>query len=92
HPARHWAQVAVGQQEEALRFTYRQFARRAPRGFAGKTGWLTPWGQTNRLLVGPFETRAAAQAFLDAIEQEAQIEGLTFESSNGQEVERLAGR
>ena len=92
HPARHWAQVAVGQEEDALRFTWRRFARQAPRAFAGKTGWFTPWGETNRLLAGPFDTRAEAQAFLNAAREEAQIEGLPFQSSNGQEVEGLGGR
>jgi len=90
HPARYWAQVAIGQNQDALRFTYRQFARRAPAAFAGKSGYFTPLNQTNRLLVGPFANRAAAQAFLDAAREEGEIEGLTFHSSAGQEVEPLA--
>lgn len=91
-PSRHWAQIAVGQREDALRFTYRQFARRAPRAFAGKSGWFTPWGETNRLLVGPFASEREARAFLTAIEAEADIDGLTFQSIAGQEIERLAGQ
>lgn len=92
HPARHWAQVAIGQDENALRFTYRQFTRRAPNAFAGKTGWFTPLNQTNRLLVGPFDSRAAAQAFLTAVREEGEIEGLLFRSSDGQEIEPLNSR
>nr|WP_255454999.1 SPOR domain-containing protein [Parasphingopyxis sp. CP4] len=89
HPARYWAQVAIGRERSALRFTYRQFSRRAPNAFGGQTGWFTPLNATNRLLVGPFDSRALAQAFLDAIEQEGDIEGLTYRSSDGQEVTRL---
>ena len=89
HPARHWAQVAIGRERSALRFTYRQFSRRAPNAFGGQTGWFTPLNATNRLLVGPFDSRAQAQAFLDAVAQEGEIEGLTYRSSDGQEVTRL---
>lgn len=89
HPARHWAQVAIGQQQSALRFTYRQFSRRAPQAFEGQSGWFTPLNATNRLLVGPFESRAEAQAFLNAIAAEGDIQGLTFRSSEGQEVTPL---
>lgn len=92
HPARHWAQVAIGQQVDALRFTYRQFSRRAPQAFEGKTGWYTPLNATNRLLVGPFESRAEAQAFLNAASEEGDIQGLTFRSAEGQEIERLNPR
>lgn len=92
HPARQWAQVAIGQDVSALRFTYRQFTRAAPQAFEGKTGWFTPLNQTNRLLVGPFDNRAAAQAFLDAAREEGDIQGLLFRSSEGQEVERLSPR
>ena len=57
--------------------------------FGGQTGWFTPLNATNRLLVGPFDSRAQAQAFLDAVAQEGEIEGLTYRSSDGQEVTRL---
>ncbi|MEM8696269.1 MAG: hypothetical protein AAGE05_09650, partial [Pseudomonadota bacterium] len=89
HPARNWAQIAIGRERSALRFTYRQFSRRAPDAFDGQTGWFAPWNATNRLLVGPFDTRAAAQVFLDAISEEGEIEGHTFRSAEGQEVMRL---
>jgi hypothetical protein len=92
HPARTWAQVAIGREQSALRFTYRQFSRRAPNAFEGKTGWFTPWNATNRLLVGPFDSRAEAQAFLDAIAAEGEIDGHTFRSAEGQEVTRLDPR
>ena len=89
HPARHWAQVAIGQEQSALRFTYRQFSRAAPQAFEGKTGWFTPLNATNRLLVGPFDSRAEAQAFLNAVSEEGDIQGMTFRSTDGQVVERL---
>jgi hypothetical protein len=92
HPARFWAQVAIGQQIEALRFTYRQFSRRAPNAFADRTAWYTPLNATNRLLVGPFDSRAEAQAFLNAAREEGEVDGYIFHSSDGQEVTRLDSR
>lgn len=92
HPARHWAQIGIGRQHDALRFTYRQYARRAPQAFQGKRGWWTSWGQTNRLLVGPFDSTSAAQAFLDAAEEEGEIDGFLFTSEVGQDIEPLPGR
>ena len=92
HPARHWAQVAIGREQSALRFTYRQFSRRAPQTFEGNSGWFTALNATNRLLVGPFNSRADAQAFLNAISEEGEIEGYTFRSAEGQEIERLNPR
>jgi hypothetical protein len=91
HPARYWAQVAIGQQMDALRFTFRQFSRQAPNAFEGRTGWYTPLNATNRLLVGPFDSRADAQAFLNAAVEEG-VEGYIFHSDDGQEVSRLNPR
>ncbi|MCA1748312.1 MAG: SPOR domain-containing protein [Sphingomonadales bacterium] len=92
NPARHWVQIGIGRQHDALRFTYRQYARRAPQAFQGKRGWWTSWGQTNRLLVGPFDSAAAARNFRDAIEEEGEIDGLLFTSEAGQTIEPLPGR
>jgi hypothetical protein len=89
HPSRNWAQLAIGQELSALRFTFRQFARQAPEAFDDQTGWYTSWNNTNRLLVGPFPSRAAAQAFLNAVQAEGEIEGHTFRSAAGQNVRRL---
>ncbi|NNC71420.1 MAG: SPOR domain-containing protein, partial [Sphingomonadaceae bacterium] len=90
HPARFWAQIGIGQQRNALRFTYRQYARRAPEAFEGQSGWYAAWNNTNRLLVGPFDSLRAAQAFLTAAAAEGEIDGHTFRSDNGQEVAPLS--
>lgn len=90
--ARHWAQVAIGQQQSALCFAYRQFSRRAPDAFEGQTDWFTPLKAIYRLLAGPFDSRVGAQTFLNAIAEEGNIEGRIYRSSEGQEVTPLNSR
>ena len=64
HPSRIWVQLGVGRDKGALGFDWRKLGKAQVELFKGRKPWTTPWGQTNRLLVGPFETQAAAQAFL----------------------------
>jgi hypothetical protein len=66
HPSRIWVQIGVGRDKSALAFDWRKESKQAAELVKGKKAWTTPWGATNRLLVGPFESQAAAQAFLKA--------------------------
>src|SRR3546814_1421157 len=61
NPARLWVQIATGSNLKALAFDYNRFAKRNAALFKGKSGSTAEWGQTRRLLVGPFANRKAAQ-------------------------------
>lgn len=88
HPSRHWVQLATGKDKAALRFDWRRFSGKA----ADQLGKLDPhvaaWGQTNRLLAGPYDTPRAANSALAAMKK-AGLDGFVFTSEAGQEVERL---
>ena len=91
HPSRIWVQIGVGRDKSALGFDWRKFQRTQAELFKGKKAWTTPWGQTNRLLLGPFETQAAAQAFLKMLKKE-QLDAFAWSSPAGQAIDALAAK
>ena len=91
HPSRIWVQLGVGRDKGALGFDWRKLGKTQADLFKARRPWTTPWGQTNRLLVGPFETQAAAQTFLkDARKKDG--DAFVWTSPAGQAVEPLAGK
>ena len=92
HPSRIWVQVATGRDKAALGFDWRRLIRKAPDAFRGKRAQVSDWGQTNRLLTGPFESTAAANAFITQLRR-ADIEGsFVWTSPAGQVVDALSAR
>ena len=91
HPSRIWVQLGVGRNKEALGFDWRKLGKAQAELFKGRKAWTTPWGQTNRLLVGPFETQAAASAFLKEARKK-DGDAFVWTSPAGQAVDALAAR
>ena len=73
---------------KALAFDYNRFAKRNAALFKGKSGSTAEWGQTRRLLVGPFSNRKAAQDWLGDYKK-AEGDGFLFDSEIGEIVEPL---
>jgi Flp pilus assembly protein TadD len=89
-PSRFWVQVATGRDKAALGSDWRRMLKDDPAVFKGKKPFLTAWGQTNRLLTGPFETQKEANAFVAALKK-AQFSGaFAWTSAAGQVVDPLA--
>lgn len=88
HPSRHWVQLATGRDKAALGFDWRRFVRKAPQVLEKMDPYVTPWGQANRLLAGPYDSTKAANAALAALKKEG-LDGFVFTSEAGQAVERL---
>lgn len=92
HPSRIWVQLGIGRDKAALAFDWRRMTRQAEAVFKGKHGSTSNWGQTNRLLVGPFESEAAANVFLGQLRR-ADIDGaFVWTSPAGQVVDALPGK
>ena len=91
HPSRIWVQLGVGRNKEALGFDWRKLGKAQADLFKGRKAWTTPWGQTNRLLVGPFETQAAASAFLKEARKK-DGDAFVWTSPAGQAVDALAAK
>ena len=91
HPSRIWVQLGVGRNKEALGFDWRKLGKAQADLFKGRKAWTTPWGQTNRLLVGPFETQAAASAFLKEARKK-DGDAFVWASPAGQAVDALGAK
>jgi Flp pilus assembly protein TadD len=89
HPSRIWVQVLTGGNRDLLPAEWRKLAKEAPEAFRGKKAYVTPWRSNFRLLTGPFESEAAAQAFLNQIRRGG-VEGFLWTSAAGQPVDVLA--
>jgi len=90
HPSRVWVQVGTGRDKAALAFDWRKHTRQSAKEFAGRKAFVAKWGQTNRLVTGPFDDRADANAYLRTLKQ-AGIDSFLFLSAEGEAVDPLPG-
>ena len=92
HPSRIWVQLATGRDKNGLGFDFRRMAKQADAQFRAKRAFVSAWGQTNRLLTGPFESEAAANGFIAQLRR-GNIDGaFVWTSPAGQVVDALGGR
>ena len=91
HPSRIWVQLGTGRDKSALGFTWRGLIKDSPEVLRGKSPAITEWGRTNRLLTGPFETEAAASAYLNKLKK-AEVDAFLWTSPAGQVVDPLGAR
>ena len=84
-----WVQLATGRDKSALGFDWRRLARQAETAFRGRQPSVSAWGQSNRLLAGPFESEAAANAYITQLRR-ADVTGMfVWTSPAGQVVDGL---
>lgn len=88
NPSRHWVQIAHASTLAALPRQYAEARARAPGLFGGRTPYAAEAGGTNRLLLGPFASDAAAEAFIDQLD-DRHVTAIAWTSPAGQEIERL---
>ncbi|WP_420141610.1 SPOR domain-containing protein [Sphingomonas sp.] len=88
NPARHFVQVAGGANEADLPKEWAKLKAKWPGQLGGQTPWRMAYRFTNRLLIGPFPSSSAAQAWVGARQKEGFA---TFRVSTraGEVVERL---
>ncbi len=92
HPSRIWVQLATGRDKSALGFDWRKLAKDSPALFKGLSPYVTPWGQANRLLAGPFDTAKEANAFLAQLKKAGTSGAFIWTSPAGQVVTPLGGK
>jgi hypothetical protein len=71
-PSRQWVQLATGRDEAALEFDWRRIKRCAGGLLDKYKPYVVDWGQTNRLVAGPFASAREAQEFVAAQGKAAQ--------------------
>ncbi|MEE2740529.1 MAG: tetratricopeptide repeat protein [Pseudomonadota bacterium] len=89
NPSRNWLQVGVGQSKSALAFTMKRLRGKYD-SIAPQDAWTASWGQTNRLLVGPFPSFTRARE-LETKLKAAGADVFAWKSDAGEVVEKLAG-
>lgn len=88
YPKRYWVQVATGADIKALKFDYNRMIKKNPDLFADLEGWTSPWGQTKRMVVGPFDDMQAAKKFESGF-RKVGGDGFAWVSNDGTEVNKL---
>ena len=86
-PRRIWLQLGIGQDLALLRNDWRLKYRKID-ALKGAEPFTTPWGQTNRLLAGPFDSQADARKALNALSAD-NIDSFIWTSPEGAAVEPL---
>jgi Flp pilus assembly protein TadD len=87
-PSREWVQVATGRDLAALEFDWRRIKRNAGGLLDRYKPYVAAWGQTNRLVAGPFASAREAQEFVGKL-KDKQLDSFRFTSAQGEEVKPL---
>ncbi|MBT2135841.1 SPOR domain-containing protein [Croceibacterium sp. LX-88] len=87
-PSRHWVQIATGRDTDALAFDWRRLKRSAGGLLDKSKPQIADWGQTNRLLVGPFPSAKEANEFVADLKKK-NLDSFRFTSAQGEEVKPL---
>jgi len=89
NPARNWVQIGTGQ-KSALAFTMKRL-RGKYEAVAPQDGWSASWGQTSRLLIGPFASFTRARA-VESDLKKAGADAFAWQSDAGEVVEKLGSK
>ena len=92
HPSRIWVQLAAGRDKRALGFDWRKLTREEAVVLRNRKGFTSAWGQTNRLLTGPFESEAVANAFNAQLRRAGMSGSFVWTSPAGQVVDALPAK
>lgn len=88
-PSRHWVQVATGRDTNALEFDWRRIKREAGGLLDRPAPHVAAWGQTNRLVAGPFASAREADQLVGRL-KEKKVDSFRFTSVQGEEVKPLS--
>ncbi|QUT08288.1 SPOR domain-containing protein [Sphingobium phenoxybenzoativorans] len=88
NPSRNWVQVGTGRNLSALAFTMKGL-RKKYESLAAKDAWTASWGQTNRLIVGPFGSFDKAKEYEERLKK-AGADAFAWRSDAGEAVDKLA--
>ena len=90
-PARLWVQVATGRNDSGLGITWRRIRDGNAAALKGQASWSAPFRATNRILVGPMKSAAAARELVGKLAKGG-VQATTWSSEAGEEVTRIAAK
>jgi len=89
--SRHWVQLGIGEDEDALPGEYARLKTKAGKLLAARAGWTAAMGETNRILVGPFASKDDAQEFVNEL-AEKKLRAFAWTSAAGEKVAKLPAK
>jgi Flp pilus assembly protein TadD len=89
--SRHWVQLGIGDDEDALPGEYARLKTKVGKLLAARTGWSAAMGETNRILVGPFASKDDAQEFVNEL-AEKKLRAFAWTSAAGEKVAKLPAK
>jgi len=90
-PSRHWVQIGIGDDEDALPAEFARLKAKGGKLLAGRSAWTAPMGETNRILVGPFPSKEEAQDFVNEL-AEKKLKAFAWTSPAGEKVAKLPAK
>ena len=91
NPARLWVQVATGANDSGLALTWKRLRTANDDLLGSQSAWSAPFKATNRVLVGPMKSPAAARELVRALGKNG-VSAMTYGSEAGEEVSRIGGK
>jgi hypothetical protein len=91
NPARIWVQIATGRNDSGLGLTLKRIRSDNEAALKGLSGWFVPYKATNRILVGPMKSSAAARDLVGKLAKNG-VNAMTFNSDAGEEVEKIVAK
>lgn len=89
-PARIWVQVATGRNDSGLALTWRRL-QADNAALKGQSAWSADFKATNRIVVGPFKSAAAAREMVTKLGKGG-LQANVWNSEAGEDVTRLGGK
>ncbi len=88
--SRHWVQIASAP-DSLVTSEYRRLKAKHPKLLGDKDGYRTPFGRSNRVMVGPFPTADEARAFVGQLKKSS-LTAIAWTSPQGQEIDKINGK
>ncbi len=88
---RYWVQVAGGRNKGDLPKAWAKLKAKSPALLGRRAVYTAPTGSTNRLLVGPFDTRDDARDLINKLKA-AGLSTFPWTSQAGEDVDKLAAK
>jgi cell division septation protein DedD len=92
HPSRIWLQIGVGRDTDRLAYDWRKMLRDEGELMKSRKAFVTEWGRTNRLLIGPFDGEKAADTLVAKLKKAGHDGAFVWTSPTGQVVDPLDGK
>jgi cell division septation protein DedD len=88
----YWVQLAGGSNQDRMSKEYSKLSAKAGRLLKSRSGYVTEGKDYFRLVVGPFDTKAESQAFVNKLEKEG-VDGFSWTRSPPKiKIEKLSSR